>query len=159
MIIECGTKFGGGAFLLATICQLLGSGRVITIDIAEQPDRPNHVAITYVTGSSTDAATVDKVKAMIRPNERVMVILDSDHRAPHVLRELQIYADLVSPGCYLIVEDGNINGNPVFPQHGPGPLEAVREFLTTEERFVVDDNRGERHLLTLNPKRYLRRSA
>ena len=85
-----------------------------------------------------------------------MVILDSLHTAEHVGAELELYADIVSPGCYLVVEDMNVNGHPVLPDYGPGPTEAVEAFLATTDEFVVDRDR-ERFLMTLNPGGYLRR--
>jgi cephalosporin hydroxylase len=62
----------------------------------------------------------------------------------------------VSPGSYLVVEDTNINGHPVLPGWGPGPLEAVQKFLTETDEFAVDDSR-EKFLLTFNPHGYIRR--
>jgi cephalosporin hydroxylase len=59
-------------------------------------------------------------------------------------------------GCYLIVEDTNVNGNPVRPDFGPGPMEALNAFLTGRDDFVSDPDR-ERFLLTLNPRGFLRR--
>jgi len=85
-----------------------------------------------------------------------MVILDSDHSAAHVGAELDAYRGLVSPGCYLIVEDTNVNGHPVVPDHGPGPMEAADAFLAGAPEFVADRER-ERFMLTLNPRGYLRR--
>ena len=85
-----------------------------------------------------------------------MVILDSDHTKQHVLDELAAYADLVSPGCYLVVEDTNVNGHPVWPSFGPGPWEAVHEWLPDHPEFRVDKTR-ERHLLTMHPNGYLLR--
>lgn len=157
VIIETGTRFGGSAVFLASLCRLLGHGRVITIDIDDTTPRPEHDLVTYITGSSTEAATVEQVRAAVGDAQRCMVILDSDHRAEHVLRELQIYSEWVTKGCYLIAEDTNINGNPVFPDYGdPGPAEAVDSFLATNADFVVDRSR-ERFLLTLHPGGFLRR--
>ena len=155
VVIETGTRFGGSAYYLAGIMDLLGRGRVLTVDIDKEPGRPRHRRITYLDGSSTDLAVLDRLARETR-GKRVMVILDSDHHAPHVLAELRAYRDLVSVGCYLVVEDTNVNGHPVLPDYGPGPMEALEEFLTTTDDYVVDRDR-ERFLLTLNPSGFLRR--
>src|SRR3712207_4671527 len=52
-VIETGTAHGGSALFLAHMCDLLGKGRIVTIDIEEKPDRPSHDRITYLEGSST----------------------------------------------------------------------------------------------------------
>jgi cephalosporin hydroxylase len=88
-----------------------------------------------------------------------MVILDSDHRRDHVLCELRLFGPLVTPGCYLICEDTNINGHPVYPTFGPGPSEALQEYLREAgPLWTVDDHR-ERLLVTFNPRGYLRRNG
>ncbi len=156
LIIETGTAHGGSAWYLATICDLTGTGRVVTIDIAKGEGRPSHPRVTYLTGSSTAPEILEQVKGMIQPDDRVMVILDSDHARDHVLRELELYGDLVSLGSYLIVEDTNVNGHPVLLSHGPGPSEALADYLPRDRRFVVDRSR-EKFLLTFNPGGYLRR--
>jgi cephalosporin hydroxylase len=160
LIVETGTFFGGTAHYLACICDLVDNGRVITIDIRErQPHRrPRHPRIEYRTGSSTAPEIVAGVKDSIAPGERVMVILDSDHRKHHVLGELEAYAPLVTPGDYLIVEDTNVNGHPVRPEHGPGPMEAVDEFLAQGAEFSIDPAR-EKFYMTFNPRGYLRRNS
>lgn len=56
-----------------------------------------------------------------------MVILDSDQSTDHVRSELRAYAPLVSPECYLIVEDTIIGNEIVKDASGPRP--AVEEFL------------------------------
>ena len=84
-----------------------------------------------------------------------MVILDSDHRKSHVANELQIYSEIVSVGHYLIVED-TIIGNPILPAFGPGPKEALDEFLKDHPNFQADNDR-EKFMLTFNPGGYLRR--
>ena len=85
-----------------------------------------------------------------------MVVLDSDHSAAHVKAELDLYSPLVTSGCYLIVEDTNVNGHPVYPLHGPGPMEALDQFLPAHPEFEVDASR-EKYMLTFNPRGYLRR--
>jgi cephalosporin hydroxylase len=157
IIIETGTCAGGTTLFLATICDVLDRGRIFTIDIDPSPTRPKHKRIRYLLGSSTDPEIVDRVRGHIRPKNRVMAILDSDHSKDHVLNEIHAYAPMVTPGSYLIVEDTNINGHPVNPEFGPGPMEAaVHEFLSESRDFEVDHSR-EKLLLTFNPGGWLRR--
>jgi cephalosporin hydroxylase len=158
LIIETGTAHGGSALYLASICDLVNRGRIVTIDIRELADRPSHERIKYLQGSSTSAEIVAEVKNLISPGDRVMVILDSDHQAQHVQQELNIYSSLVSVGCYLVVEDTNLNGHPVLPRFGAGPMEAVAKFRNERPDFVGDELR-EKFLMTFNPKGYLRRAS
>jgi cephalosporin hydroxylase len=74
----------------------------------------------------------------------------------HVLDELRIYSKLVTKDNYLIVEDTNLNGHPVAPGSGPGPMEAVDGFERENHDFVSDRSR-EKFLMTFNPKGYLRK--
>jgi cephalosporin hydroxylase len=154
VILETGTNQGGSAHYLASICDLLGNGRVVTVDVTAKPNRPQHPRITYIEGSSTSEEVLSRMSA--EASGTVMVIVDSDHRRRHVLDELEAYAGLVTPRSYLIVEDTNINGHPARPQFGPGPMEAVEEFLGTHPEFRVD-RECEKFLLTFNPSGYLQR--
>lgn len=159
LIIETGTAHGGSALFLASVCDALSRGRVVSIDSSDFSALPKHPRVNYLAGSSTDPDTVARVRALIRPGERVMAILDSLHSRGHVLAELRAYGPLVTPGCYLIAEDTNINGHPVHtdypPDQGPGPFEAVEAYLRETDRFEPDPAR-EKFLFTFNPRGYLR---
>lgn len=156
VIIECGTDTGGSALYLANICDLINKGKIITIDIEDRKGKPRHPRITYLTGSSTSDEIVAKVKGMVGREGKVLVILDSDHSKGHVLNELRIYSKIVTKGSYLIVEDSNLNGHPVSPDFGPGPMEAIQEFFKENRNFVIDKKR-EKFYLTFNPNGYLKR--
>ena len=155
-IIECGTFKGGSSLFLASMCDLIDHGKIITIDILDYKPEKTHPRITYLLGSSTSKEIEEKVKSMISENETVMVILDSNHSKAHVLNELNIYSKLVTPGNYLIVEDTCVNAHPQMPYFGNGPLEAVQQFLTGNNQFIIDRAR-EKFLLTFNPSGYLKR--
>jgi cephalosporin hydroxylase len=156
LIVETGTAHGGSALYLATLCETIGSGEVVSIDIGEWPDRPAHPRLTYVVASSTDPQVVAQVAERARTAGAVLVVLDSDHSRDHVLAELRAYAPLVTPGSYLVVEDTNVNGHPVYEAFGPGPMEAVQDFLKERDDFEVDRSR-EKFLLTFNPGGWLRK--
>ncbi len=87
----------------------------------------------------------------------MLVDLDSDHRKPYVSKELHLYSPLVTPGSYPIVEDTHFNGHPILPKFGPGPGEAVAEFLPTHPEFQPGASR-EKFGMTFNPGGYLRRA-
>ncbi len=150
VLVETGTLFGGSAYFYATLFDLLNHGRVITVDILEQPGRPQHPRITYLLGSSTSEEILQQIKQSIRPGEKVMVSLDSDHHKAHVLKELALYHDLVTVGSYLVVEDTRPDPN------YPAAWDALREFLRTNSDFVPDKSR-EKFGFTVFPNGWLKR--
>lgn len=148
LIVETGTFHGGSALWLADQFD----GDVISIDLAADRDLPHHDRVEFVTGtSSTDPRVTELVRAAAK-GKRTMVILDSDHSKTHVLAELNVYAGLVSVGCYLIVEDTN----PFAYQGAPGPARALKAFQPTNKGFEVDRSR-ERFGITSHPGGFLRR--
>ena len=159
LVIEAGTNMGGSAFYIASLFDLMGSGRVVTIDVKRYPEVPNHHRVTFIEGSSIDSGVVARVRELAKGKRRVMVILDSDHHKGHVLSELEAYGPMVSPGCYMIVEDGNVNGNPIEPFWGPGPAEAVKDFIPGHPEFEVDYQSEDKYLMTFNPMGYLRKKG
>jgi cephalosporin hydroxylase len=157
LIVETGTHSGGSALFLASVCELLDCGHVVSIDIEPtKPDYPVHPRLTYLGGrSSTDPEVVSELRDL-NAGKRTMVILDSDHSQSHVENELKAYAPLVTEGCYVIVEDSNIG--PIRPDLMPGPMQAIESFLVGNHEFEVDAAR-ERFMLTFNPRGYLRRTS
>jgi cephalosporin hydroxylase len=157
LLVETGVHEGGSTMFYAQMFDLIGAGEVLAVDIdldAVDPRVPQHPRVTLIEGSSVDAGVVDRIRESAR-GRRVMLNLDSDHAAAHVLQELRLLASLVTPGCYLVVEDTAI-GRPLGKQLLPGPAEALEEWLAEGQPFEVDPSR-EKFLLTASPGGYLRR--
>lgn len=157
-IVELGSAHGGGALYLAHLLELLGGDRrVISVDHSRVTFAAEHERIFLVTGSTHDENVISEVRALCE-GRRTMVIHDADHEAGAVLRDLRSYAPLVSPGCYLIVEDGIADVIPYRKggQRNPGPLAATNCFLAESPEFEVDCDR-ERYVATYNPGGFLRR--
>lgn len=154
IIIETGTKVGGSALFFASILDLLKNGEVITIDIdGKLGGLPEHDRITYLWANSVDETTINFLIPKTK-DKKVLVILDSDHHKDHVLKELEIYSKFVSIDSYLIVEDTNCSGYPVIGIEGEGPLEAVQEFLSINNNFIVD-RYCEKNFFSFNPCGFL----
>lgn len=163
IIIETGTGDGGTTRFLATICDFINHGKVISIDLENTNHKsylPKHNRIIYITGSSISQSTIDQIKSFSisnrSPNKecKIMVILDSDHHKNHVLSELNIYSSFITQQNYIIVEDTNLN-HP-NPTDFEGPMEAIEEFLKTNKNFVIDESKH-KFYLTFNPRGYLKR--
>lgn len=169
-VVEAGTFRGGSAVLWAMIAREANpQARVITIDIKDFTEDARKLPlfkerVDFLLGSSTAPEIVADVKRRVH-GHKVVMILDSDHHKGHVLKELKAYADIIQPGGYLIVQDSNINGHPIFLNEGylaasyrgqPGPWEAVEEFVNMDDRFKIDLSR-ERLMLTMNPHGFLKR--
>jgi cephalosporin hydroxylase len=135
-------------------------GKVITVDVDPKVDRASKLPVwkqnvEVIVGSSVDSKVTDHIAQEVS-GKKVLVTLDSLHTHDHVLREMEIYSKLVSPGSYLVVQDTNINGHPVYPGWGAGPMEAVEDFMKAHDNFVADRSR-EKFLLTDYPKGWLKR--
>ncbi len=156
LVIETGTAWGGSALFLASMLDLIGNGSVLSIDLRPRDPRPAHPRIRYLRGSSTDSGILGTVAEAAAAATGVIVLLDSDHSCQHVLRELEAYSGFVPIGSYIVVEDTNVNGHPVRPDFGPGPMEAVDRFLSTNNRFCVDRDKEKFHM-TMNPRGFLKR--
>lgn len=172
LVIETGTRHGGSALYYASILELIGKGKVVTVDI--KPDHRKEISgwcknerlarneqlfskrVVTLEGSSVDEDVLREMNKYAKEAKTVLVILDSDHREEHVLNELRNYADFVTPGSYLILQDTNLNGHPVPWNFGPGPMEALNKWLKEDNRFEIDKS-IEEILFTWHPNGYLRR--
>jgi cephalosporin hydroxylase len=149
LIIETGVYKGGSLLYYASLCHALGKGRVIGIDISIQPDVRNAIQehclgalINLVEGSSTATESMAAVMRLRKPDDKVMVVLDSAHTRLHVSRELEVYSPLVTPGFYLVVADGIMRDLTDVPGGQPSwlndnPALAVKDFLTSHPEFVL----------------------
>ena len=162
VVVECGTYQGGSAILWAAILKnITPDSRIITIDIEDVRDPLAKVhplaveRVDFLLGSSTDPEIVAEVKRRVK-GKKVLLILDSLHTRDHVLNELNDYWDIVDVGSYILVQDTAVNGHPVAPNFGPGPWEAVEDFLEDNKNFEIDKSR-ERFGMTNNPNGFLKR--
>lgn len=186
LVIETGIAHGGSLILSASMlalldyCDAVESGqpldpkatrrRVLGVDIDIRAHNreaieahPMAHRIDMLQGSSTAPEIVTEVRQRARGHERVLVILDSNHTHEHVLSELEAYAPLVSRGSYCVVFDTVIEDLPagMYPDRpwdvGDNPKTAVREFLSRNSDFVVDEDIEAKLLITVAPGGYLRR--
>lgn len=162
VIVEIGSYAGGSTLFLAHVLEMIGSGLVVAVDIERSVFKADHDRIVTVTGDSSSDPIVGRVVGICE-GKKVMVIHDGDHNRAQVLKDLRLYAPLVSKGSYLIVEDGisdqmtlGVAGGIFGDFKDGGPLAAVREFLQENDDFVVDPSR-ERYVLTYNPEGFLKR--
>lgn len=165
-VVECGAFQGGATLYFANTLDIIGKGRVISVDICEREGVwhetvRQHPRVTCIAGSSTDPDVVNQVHDLIGASRNNFVILDSLHTKAHVLGELAAYADLLGAGNYLIVEDSNLNGHPLPPEMHPGtmetggPFEAVEEFMKGNEEFYIDSEMERRFLFSFAPSGYI----
>lgn len=156
VIVEIGNAFGGGTLALAHLCDLLGKGKVIGVDLtqAEIPERvKRHPRITFIEGDA--CRCFEKVAKLIPADARVLVIEDSSHTYENTLNVLRTYSCLTQEGDYFIVEDSICrHGLSVGPD--PGPYEAIEAFVKENGDFEIDRQK-ESFLITWNPKGFLRR--
>ncbi len=159
-VVETGTRHGGAALFFADLLAArTACGLVISVDLKHdllQIPGAGHERLRLLKGDSASPAILAAIRGLL-PAQRapMFVILDSDHRKAHVLRELEAYVPLMQSGDYLVVEDSCVNGHPVRPDFGPGPMEAIEEFLQLNpEVLVADGAREEKFGWTFAPRGY-----
>ena len=150
VIIECGVAHGGSTILYASLCELMGKGNVIGIDVEIRPHNRKAIfshkmadRIQLIERSSIAMETIAEVRKKVRTAKSVMVILDSKHTAAHVAKEINLYQEFVTPGSYLVVMDGGLgylsdipNGKAQWREDNP--LTAINEFLAQTDEFEPD---------------------
>lgn len=152
VIIETGVAHGGSLVFYASLIKSMGYfGRVIGIDIKIRPNNRKAIEshelfeyITLVEGSSIDKSIINRVRSMVKPEEKVLVMLDSNHTKQHVLAELNAYSELVSLCSYIVAADGIMESLVGVPRsqedwYWNNPKSAVEEFVKTHSNFVVDE--------------------
>lgn len=150
LIIETGVAHGGSLVFYASLLKAMGGGRVIGVDVEIRPHNRTMIEkhelsamITLVEGSSTDPEVVDRVRNQVCPDDRVFVMLDSNHAKAHVLAELEAYGGLVSPGSYIVAADGIMGDLADAPRGRPdwswnNPRAAAAEFVSRHSEFVLE---------------------
>lgn len=150
VILECGVARGGSLLFWCSMLELTGKvPKVIGVDIAIHEHTRRALSeskyadeIILIEGDSSNHETLSKVLDQIGASEKVMVILDSNHTEEHVFKELQLYAGVVSQGCYLLVLDTVIEflerdaNRPWGP--GESPWTATQKFMTSRDDFEND---------------------
>ena len=147
VVVETGVAHGGSLVLYASV----SDARVIGVDVEVRPrnreaieSHPLAHRITLIEGDSIDAATFAHVREAVGDADRVVVVLDSKHTKEHVLEELKLYGQLVSPGSYLVVADGIMRDLAGAPRSSTdwswnNPAAAIDEFLAANDVFVRDE--------------------
>lgn len=177
VVLETGIAHGGSLIFYAGIMAAMNHGRVIGVDIEIRPHNRAAIEahemvgrIEMIEGSSVDPAIVADVRSRIRPGEKVLVLLDSNHTRQHVLDELRAYGDLVSEDSYIVACDGImqdvVGGERTSPDWDTNnPQFAVKDFLAERSDFVLEEpsfpfNEGQiQERVTYWPNAYLRRIA
>ncbi|UTP39132.1 cephalosporin hydroxylase family protein [Phenylobacterium sp. LH3H17] len=151
VLVETGVAHGGSLIFYASLFEAMGKGRVIGIDIEIRKHNREAIEahemfrrIELIEGSSTAPATLEQVKALIRPGEKVLVVLDSNHTRDHVLDELKLYGELIEVGSYVVATDGIMAQVKGGPRTGDdwdwnNPQRAVHDFVAQDKRFIVEE--------------------
>lgn len=149
VIVETGVFDGGSLLFHASLCEAIGNGRVVGIDVELRAgvrealrEHPLGHRVTLIEGDSAAAETVARARNLVRDGESAMVILDSSHTRAHVAAELEAYSPLVSKGSCIIAADGIMRDLADVPGGEPDwthnhPAAAARDFLARHPEFEM----------------------
>mgnify|MGYP000055852021 CR=1 FL=1 len=187
LIIEMGIARGGSLILSASLLAMLDLCEYGNAELIPRKDKPRRVLgvdidirshnldalkehplyprLKLIEGSSIDKVVIQKVKEFAKDYNNILVCLDSNHTYDHVIKELEAYASLTSPGSYCIVFDTVIEDMPAEMNNnrkwgaGNSPKTAVREFINNNSAFKIDKSIQDKILITAAPDGYLIRET
>jgi len=148
-IIETGVFDGGSLLFHASLCEAMGKGRVIGIDVAiregvREALRDHQLAhrVELIEGDSVSPEVMARVRGMVRDGETVLVILDSNHAKAHVVAELEAYSPLVKKGSCIVAADGIMRDLADVPGGEADwawdhPAAAARDFVARHPEFEM----------------------
>ena len=151
VLVETGVAHGGSLIFYASLFEAMGKGRVVGVDIEIRPHNraaieahPMMKRIDLIEGSSTAPEVLNQVKALIKPGETVLVVLDSNHTKGHVLDELRAYGELIQVGSYVVATDGIMAQVKGGPRTGDdwdwnNPKDAIAAFVAENPKFIVEE--------------------
>lgn len=169
VVVETGLHWGFGARWWAQRVP-----KVVTVERDAQMLRDYHLD-TRGFGPRPENVTVLDGDSLARYDDTIvnlvpeladggpaMVVLDSDHGREHVHSEMERYGTLVTPGSYMVVDDGIYHYIEPGPRHVGNfyegdPVQAVERFLANHNGWVVDSDLEEMFDRTMNPLGWLRR--
>jgi cephalosporin hydroxylase len=181
VVIETGIARGGSLIYSASILELIAqcggpqAAKVVGIDIdIREHNRtaveahPMFKRIEMIQGSSVDDHVVAEVKTHVKPGDKVVVFLDSNHSHQHVMDELAAYSPLVTENSYCVVFDTIVEDMPDFDlSHRPwgvgdNPKTAVFEFIKSQTKtcvpaFEIDEEIENKILISVAPSGFLKR--
>lgn len=172
LIIETGIARGGSLIFSASMLALLdycdctvkqktidpkmSKRKVLGIDIDIRDHNRKAIEahpLAHLIDLRESSSTTTETEAFVcdysKKYEKVMVVLDSNHTKDHVLKELEIFAPLVTIGSYCIVMDTSIDflspDDVTQREWGPhnNPRQAVYNYLSRNHsnvKFEVDED-------------------
>lgn len=177
VLVELGTQSGGSTLwlrdrlrTLQTYGALAAPPKVIAVDIDLDAARHNVAArdprwaetIAFVEGDVCDPAVRAQVAAHIPAGAVCMVIEDSAHTAATTRAALELYADLVPPGGFFVVEDGcvDVAWMRIKDDWPVGVLPALEAWLATPQGSAFTVRRDlEVYGVSCHPSGFLQRVA
>lgn len=155
-VIEVGAGRGGRSLFLASICDLVGHGQVLSIATNDNDHRPEHPRITYLKGKTWGPEIEAAVEEVVGSEPNAFVILGTRGPARRMMQEFRSFSKFVPVGSYVVLEDTIVNGNPVWAGFGPGPAEAVKGIVESRGDWAADLNM-DKYKLTFNPSGFIKR--
>jgi cephalosporin hydroxylase len=164
LVVEGGTASGGSTLYFSFILRSINPhSKILSIDIdhSNVPEMvKNEKHIELLNCKFTNKKVISRIKELREVFQGpIFVILDDDHTKENVLAEMKILRNILVKGDYLVIEDGIVNGHPVLPEWGEGPLEAIEDYFKRYPHdYTIDSSREHKFGFTFAPKGFLVRN-